>query len=422
MKNMALLFPGQGSQYVGMNTNICKKYSTARRTFEEANEALGFDLQALCDSGPVNELTMTINSQPAILVTSVANYRVFMEEVGVAPLYYAGHSLGEISALTCAGAIEFSDAVKLTRSRGQFMQEAVALGDGAMTAIIGVDPDTIAAVCQGISTTSDLVVISNYNAPNQIVISGHQAAVTKASEALVAMGAHIVPLKVSAPFHSPLMQSAAAKFNEELRQYRYHDPKYPVISNVNALPYTGKDQLIENLVTQLVQPVQWAASMAWLQSRGIEMVIEVGPGTVLRDLMKKNAPEIPAFSYDKEDEVEQILNKLELPRPALIAKAAKLKLITRCLAIVVCTQNRNWDNDAYQKGVVEPYQKARQLLDELESGGQEPSLDQMKVALEMLQQVFITKQTPIEEQVERFNQVFNETGTRSLFPDLTLPS
>jgi [acyl-carrier-protein] S-malonyltransferase len=422
MKRIVLLFPGQGSQYVGMSTGICEKYPAAKRVFEEANEALGFDLKKLCDAGPLEELTKTINSQPAILVTSVAMYRIYMDETGAAPLYCAGHSLGEISALTGAGAIEFADAVKIVRRRGQFMQEAVALGSGAMTAVMGADKDTIAAVCQQVSTGDGIVVISNYNSPDQTVISGHLAAVTKAGEELTNMGAKTIPLKVSAPFHSPLMQPVADNFKAELQKYRYHDLKYPVLSNVTAAPYPGKDQLIQNLVEQLTQPVQWVASMAYLQSQGMELVIEIGPGTVLRDLMKKNAPGIPAFSYDKEQDVKQIMGKLSPQSPVTIAKAAKLKLISRCLAVVVCTQNRNWDNDEYQKGVVEPYRKVQQMLDELEKENKEPAFDQMKEALEMLRLVFVTKRTPVAEQVERFNQVFEETGTRSLFPDFTLPA
>jgi [acyl-carrier-protein] S-malonyltransferase len=422
MKKTVLLFPGQGSQYVGMSTRICENYSIAAQTFEEANEALGFDLKKLCDAGPMDELTKTINSQPAILATSVAICRIYMNEVGVVPSYCAGHSLGEISALTCAGAIEFADAVKIVRHRGQFMQEAVSLGAGAMTAVMGVDKDTIAAVCQKVSTPENMVVISNYNAPDQTVISGHQAAVAKAGEELAKTGAKTIPLKVSAPFHSPLMQPAADKLKTELRQYRYHDLKYPVISNVTALPYLGKEQLIDNLVEQLVQPVQWVASMAYMQSQGVELAIEAGPGTVLRDLMKKNTPGISAFSYDKEKDVKQLKEKLVSQSPVAIDKAAKLKLISRCLAIVVCTQNRNWDNDEYQKGVVEPYRKVQQMLEELEKENQEPTLEQMKTALEMLRQVFITKRTPVAEQAERFNQVFDETGTRSLFPDFTMPA
>jgi [acyl-carrier-protein] S-malonyltransferase len=430
MKKIALLFPGQGSQYVGMSIGICAKHPVARRTFEEANDALGFDLKKLCDAGPMDELTQTINSQPAILATSVAIYRIYMEEVGAVPLYHAGHSLGEISALTCAGAIEFADAVKIVRRRGQFMQEAVsgevsgavALGAGAMTAVVGVDKDTITDICRKVSTNESMVVISNYNAPDQTVISGHQAAVLKAGEELAKLGARTIPLKVSAPFHSPLMQPAADKFQAELQKYRYHDLKYPVISNVTASPYPGKDQLIENLVEQLVQPVQWVASMAYLQSQGIELVIEAGPGTVLRDLMKKNAPGITALSYDKEKDVKQVMEKLISPSPATIDKAAKLKLITRSLAIVVCTQNRNWDNDEYQQGVVEPYRKIQQMLEELEKENQEPTLDQLTAALEMLRLVFATKRTPVPEQIERFNQLFDETGARSLFPDFKLPA
>lgn len=418
----ALLFPGQGSQYVGMSTGICERYEIARRVFEEAGDALGMDLKKLCDAGPLDELTKTFNSQPAILVTSVAMYRIYMEQVGVVPSCLAGHSLGELTALTCAGAIDFTDAVKLVRQRGLFMQEAVALGAGAMTAVMGMDQETIAAVCQKISTENNMVVISNYNSPEQTVISGHQDAVARAAEELAGKGARTIPLKVSAPFHSPLMQSAADKFETELHKYKYQDPQYPVLSNVTAKPYAGKDQLIHNLTAQLVQPVQWTASMAYLQSQGIELTVEIGPGIVLRDLMKKNVPGIPAFSYDKEKDVKKLMETIAPQTPAVVDKAAKLKLISRCLAIVVCTPNQNWNNDEYHKGVIEPYRKVQQMLEQLEKEDKEPTLEQMREALEMLRLVFQTKRTLPPEQAERFNQLFEETGTRSLFADFEIPA
>ncbi|MCL6589229.1 MAG: ACP S-malonyltransferase [Firmicutes bacterium] len=426
MSKFAMLFPGQGSQNVGMGQELCGKYPVAAQTFAEANDALGFDLKKLCAEGPMEELTKTFNSQPAILTTSVAFYRVFMEEYGATPLFGAGHSLGEITALTCAGAIDFADAVKIVRRRGQFMQEAVPEGVGLMMAVMGSDPETIAGVCAKISTPENLVVVSNYNSPSQTVISGHKEAVQKAGAELEALGAKTIPLKVSAPFHSPLMKPAAEKLQAEMQQYQYHDLKFPVLSNVTAKPYSGKDSLVKNLVEQLVQPVQWTNSMKYLQSQGIDLAVEIGSMTVLKDLMKKNVPEILALSYDKEADRKQLGEKLpkaaSLPGGTVtVDKAMKLKLMIRCLAIVVCTRNQNWDNDEYQKGVVEPYRKIQALVDELEKENKEPTLEQMTEALEMLRLVFKTKKTPLEEQIERFNQVFNETGTRGLFPDFKMP-
>lgn len=427
MKKIAFLFPGQGSQYVGMGKALSQDFAVAKKVFEEANDALGFDLQKLCFEGDLPELTKTENTQPAILSTSVATYRVYMQEVGLSPSFGAGHSLGELSTLACSGAIGFADAIKLVKQRGCFMQEAVALGVGAMSAISGIEQSIIEEECRKTSTAEQTVVISNYNSPDQIVISGHQAAVTEVGGKLKEKGARVIPLKVSAPFHSPLMQPAADRFKEELLKYQYQEMKWPVLSNVTAQPYGSKEKIIENLTLQLVQPVQWIASMAYLDKQGVEIAIEIGPHTVLRNLMKSNAKNIPAFSYDKTEDreaVKKMVSATEKPTPQAPAKDPKYTptVVTRCLAIAVCTRNRNWDNDEYQKGVVEPYRKIQQMQDELEKEEKSPTVGQMEEALEMLRSVFITKKTPIEEQVERFNQVFEETGTRQLFPSFKMPS
>ncbi|MCX7922790.1 MAG: ACP S-malonyltransferase [Clostridia bacterium] len=423
MKKLALIFPGQGSQYVGMGKALCDKYEVARQTFEEANEAVGFDLQKLCFEGSIEELTKTENTQPAILTASVAAFRVYMQETGVAPVYSAGHSLGEFSALTCAGAIAFADAVKIVKQRGKFMQEAVPIGLGGMSAIAGIDKSVIEAACLEASSIDEIVVVSNYNSPEQIVISGHQGAVNKAGEILKGKGARVIPLKVSAPFHSPLMQPAADKLEQEMKKYTYNQFKWPVISNVTALPYAEPEKIITNLTEQMVKGVQWQASMEYMANNGVGAAIELGPQVVLKNLMKKNAPSIVTYSYDKAEDVKAIEQAFEKKAESSdTTKLDTLAVITRSMAIAVCTRNRNWDNDEYQSGVVEPYRKIQQMADELEREGKEPTMEQMKEALAMLKSVFTTKKTPVEEQIERFNQLFGETGTRELFADFKMPT
>lgn len=425
MKKIALLFSGQGSQYVGMGRELCSKYTVADEVFEEANEVLGFDLRKLCFEGDLQELTKTENTQPAILTTSVAMFKVYMQEFGVIPQYMAGHSLGEFSALTCSGVINFSDAVKIVRNRGKFMQEAAASGVGAMAAISGIGKNVIEEECEKISLENNLVVVSNYNSPDQIVISGHCDPVLKLSEKFKELGGSAVPLKVSAPFHSPLMQEAAKKLKDELLKYTYGSFKWPVVSNVEALPYQGPEKVAEILTVQMTKAVRWQESMEYMKANGIDTVIELGPKTVLKGLMRKNAPEIAAFSFDKEEDLETLKNTLLSGKSvsedaeSSIKKDFKHTVITKCLAIAVCTRNRNWDNDEYQKGVVEPYRKIQQIQLELESLGKQPSNEQMLEALEMLKTIFVTKKVPYDEQGERFNQVFDETNTRGLFPDFT---
>lgn len=418
MNKIVLLFPGQGSQYVKMGKDLYDEFACAKQVFEEANDVLGFDLKALCFEGDQKELTKTENAQPAILTVSVAAYRAYMQEVGVKPICSAGHSLGEYSALTCSGVIEFCDAVKIVRQRGIFMQEAAMLGTGTMAAIIGLDRKVVEQECKKVSGGDQVAVISNYNSPNQYVISGHREAVENASKNLEAMGALVTPLKVSAPFHSPIMEGAAKKMKEKLLSYKYNNFQFPVISNVTAFPYGGLDKVVENLTTQIVEPVRWSESMEYVKSLRPDVTVEIGPKTVLNSLMKYNAPNIKCYSSDRSEDVDEMIKLFEERK----ADRSIPSLVTRAMAVAVSTRNRNWDNEEYQKGVSEPYKEIQEMQETIETSGAEPTLEQMKKALEMLKSVFTTKKTPTEEQVERFNQIFNETGTSHLFQDFEMPS
>lgn len=421
MKKTAFLFPGQGAQYVGMGKKLCDIYTSAARTFEEADDALEFKLSKLCFEGSIEELTKTENTQPALLTASIAAFRVFMEENEIEPSCMAGHSLGEISALVCAGSMDFSDAVKIVRERGRFMQEAVPQGIGAMAAVSGIDRELIEKECSTYAGSNEVVVVSNYNSPDQIVISGHTSAVNAAGERLRKLGANIIPLKVSAPFHSPLMQPAADRLRAELHKYTYKELKYPVLSNVTAQPYTGHTSVIENLAAQIVSPVRWTESMIFLKQNGISIAVELGPKNVLKNLMKKNAPDMKTYSFDMEEDAALLKDELsENAGSAGIYNPNLPTVVTRCLATAVCTRNYNWDNDEYQKGVIEPYKRIQRLQEELEKQKKQPSKEQMEDALEMLRSVFRTKKTPSEEQAERFTQIFEETGTFELFQDFEL--
>ncbi|EMS73652.1 ACP S-malonyltransferase [Ruminiclostridium cellobioparum] len=421
MKKTAFLFPGQGAQYVGMGKKLCDIYTSAARTFEEADDALEFKLSKLCFDGSIEELTKTENTQPSLLTASVAAFRVFMEEYEIEPSCMAGHSLGEISALVCAGSMDFSDAVKIVRERGRFMQEAVPQGIGAMAAVSGIDRKLIEKECSTYAGSNEVIVVSNYNSPDQIVISGHTSAVNAAGERLRKLGANIIPLKVSAPFHSPLMQPAADRLRAELHKYTYKELKYPVLSNVTAQPYTGHTSIIENLAAQIVSPVRWTESMIFLKQNGISIAVELGPKNVLKNLMKKNAPDMKTYSFDMEEDAALLKDELsENAGSAGIYNPNLPTVVTRCLATAVCTRNNNWDNDEYQKGVIEPYKRIQRLQEELEKQKKQPSKEQMEDALEMLRSVFRTKKTPSEEQAERFTQIFEETGTFELFQDFEL--
>lgn len=288
-KGVAFVFPGQGSQAVGMLHAAGAAEPTVRHTFVEASEALGTDLWAMAQDGPADVQALTANTQPLILTASIALYRVWIEGSGVRPAVAAGHSLGEFSALVAAGTMKFSDAVRLVRLRGQAMQEAVPVGEGAMAAVLGLDDDVINAVCATVSADSDHKVLAvNFNSPGQVVIAGHTPAVERAMQELKSAGAkRILPLPVSAPFHTPLMSPAAEVLEEALAKTVLLDPQIPVISNVDAKPHTDAASIARFLVKQVVAPVQWTGCVQTMIQMGCTRFVECGPGKVLSGLLRR---------------------------------------------------------------------------------------------------------------------------------------
>lgn len=277
---IAFLFPGQGSQAVGMGKELAANHAVARRTFEEADEALGYKLSALCFEGPEERLKLTEITQPAILTTSVAVLRV-LEENGVRADYAAGHSLGEYSAHVAAGTLSFADAVRTVRSRGQYMQEAVPVGQGAMAAILGMAIEALEEVCRE-AAQGESVAPANINSPSQIVISGAAAAVQRAADLAKAKGAkRAILLQVSAPFHCSLMQPAQDRLAEDLRKLPFNDPKIPVIKNIDGQPTNRGAEARDALIRQVTGAVQWVKSVETLQNLGVATYLEVGPGKVL---------------------------------------------------------------------------------------------------------------------------------------------
>ena len=299
MKRIAFLFPGQGSQKVGMGKALHDQAPVARAVYEEVDQALGFSVSGLCFEGPEAELVLTANAQPAILATSIAAWRVLEAETGLRPSVVAGHSLGEYSALVCAGALSLSDAARVVRLRGQLMQEAVPAGVGGMAAILGLERAEVEAACAEAMADrpSEVVQPANLNGGGQVVIAGHVGAVARACEAARRRGARrAMPLAVSAPFHSALMQPAADRLREALQGIEVRDPQVPVVSNVEAAPNTDGRRIRDLLAAQVTAPVRWEESMRALAGLEISEAIEVGQGTVMAGLCKRILPTLPVAS------------------------------------------------------------------------------------------------------------------------------
>jgi len=283
---IAFVFPGQGSQRVGMGQAFAEASAAARATFDEADEALGEPLTTLCFEGPIESLTLTENAQPAILAVSVAAYRWLVSQ-GVTPAFVAGHSVGEYSANVAAGTFSFADGLRIVRRRGQYMQEAVPVGSGAMAAILGLDPGEVARACEE-AAQGDIVSPANLNGGGQVVISGSRDAVGRAGERAKSLGAkRVEPLQVSAPFHCAMMQPAEARLAPELRALEVCDPRVPIVANVDAEVKRDAASAVEALVAQVSAPVRWEQVVRRLASEGVTTYVEVGPGTVLTGLVKK---------------------------------------------------------------------------------------------------------------------------------------
>lgn len=286
----AFVFPGQGSQYVGMGRDLYETYPEARALFDEADRILGFSLSQLCFEGPKEELDDTINTQPAIFAMSVACLAALNPWSSANPLFVAGHSLGEYSALVAAGALDFADGLKLVRERGRVMKEAGELNPGAMAAIIGLDAGTLQEICQEASfqLPVSIVQIANYNAPGQIVISGHKDALERAMEMAKERGARrVIPLAVSIASHSPLMRPAAEAFADAVAQVDFHQPQVPVVANVTAAPITTVAEIRDELVEQLTSTVRWVESIQYMIAQGVTTFVEIGPNNVLTGLIRR---------------------------------------------------------------------------------------------------------------------------------------
>ena len=302
---IAFIFPGQGSQKVGMGKALADAYPVCRATFEEADAALGEPLSRLCFEGPEDRLTLTENQQPAILAVSIAAFRL-VSSLGIEPSFVAGHSLGEYSANVAAGTLSFADALRIVRRRGQYMQEAVPVGTGAMAAILGLDAALVAQACEE-AAQGEVVSPANMNGGGQVAIAGAREAVARAGERARVLGARrVVPLPVSAPFHCGLMKPAEDRLAPELRALHAASPRVPIVANVDAEPKRSAPDAIEALVRQVSSPVRWEDVVRRLASEGVTTYVEVGPGTVLSGMVRRIHREATVVNFGVPDDLAAI--------------------------------------------------------------------------------------------------------------------
>ena len=292
MSSTAFIFPGQGSQYPGMGKDLADTFPVARQIFEEADDALGLKISAVCFSGSEDELKLTANTQPAILTASIAVLRVVEQETGLKPDFLAGHSLGEYSALVCSGTLSFGDAVRTVRARGTFMQEAVPVGTGTMAAMLSIEKDELEDICRE-AAKGEIVSAANFNSPGQIVIAGNVAAVNRAIEIAKGRGFRkSMLLPVSAPFHCALMKPAADRLSAVLDAIQLSEMRLPVVANATAVPNNDKLQVKPLLVTQVCAPVLWEQSVLNMATQGVTRFVEIGPGKILGGLVKRISKEV----------------------------------------------------------------------------------------------------------------------------------
>lgn len=408
MNKIAFVFPGQGSQYIGMGQEIFKEFQVARDIYNSSSEVLGMDLRSLIDNGSAEDLAATENTQPVVFTTSIAMLNVFMEVYNIKPYIAAGHSLGEITALTAAGAINFKDAVKIVKNRSLFMKEAESNGSFAMYAIRNLHYTTVEEICNKFDYQGMVSVISNYNSTDQVVLSGHAEALIHLKTELESKGALATKLRVSGAFHSPIMKEAANKLRNELKQYTFNKLEYPVISNITGNIYGGPSDIIENLSNQMIMPVQWRKTIRTFEQIGVDATIEFGGGKVLTNLVKSNSQNIKTFNMEKVSDLEKCKDGFKG-----IEAVKELSLVEQCISICVCTKNNNFNSEEYENCVISEHKKLSKLQSLLEEEKRELNDEEKKETILIFTNILKGKKvSPIEidEKVKELTKKYSIVG------------
>ncbi|NLL72995.1 MAG: ACP S-malonyltransferase [Clostridiales bacterium] len=412
MKTYSIAFPGQGSQYIGMGKNLYDHNQIAKDVFEEACDILHYDLSKHCFEGDIDELSKMELVQPAILTTGVAAFRVFIQDADIRPSILLGHSLGEITALVCAGVIDFSNALQLVFVRERLMGDK-SIEKGIMMAIMGMDVKDLDHICKSISKEHHTVEVSNINSADQIIISGHKEAVEEVVKSVDKLGGRSITINTGNPFHCSMMNPIKERLRRELLKYQYHDFNYPVLSNLDACLYQGKEEVVDRLSEQIVSPVCWKASIDYLVENNITTLIELSPQSVLRNLLMTDDSGIEVYSYDDKfdfDHIKQI--KYRLTNDLNRKKANKVEFIEKCVASVVSTRSHRKD-----ERIILIYQKMKDIALQLERDMVEPSFEEMKWVLDSLIEILHLKGVSERECKDRITYILYKTGFFQLFSD-----
>lgn len=408
MEKISFIFPGLGSQFVGMGQSFYKDFEIVRQTYEEASDFAGFDVANLCFGGLGLELNRIDKMQFAVVTTGVAMARAFTYEYEINPQFCAGHSVGEYAALVCSGAVKFSDAIKILKVRGEILKKATKLGQMSIIEKIGLD-----AVERVIEENEDLrTYISCYNSPDQFAISGSQIELVE--EKLLKENAMVTPIIYSPPIHSPLMNDYVKEFYEFLNSFKYNSFRIPIVSNVTGTPFSDSSNIPYIMSEQLKRPVQWYNTMLCFKKYGISMVIEIGPKNLLTSFLKNLDPNMKKYCFGiKNDRAE--INKLFLSDSGL--QKDRVRFVDRCLGIAVSTQNFNNNIEEFQSKVVDNYNNIKKIANEIEETGRKSNTEEKLQSLRHLIKIMETKKVPKQEQQDWIKRLLDETSTYYSFKE-----
>lgn len=413
MGKLAFIFPGQGSQYIGMGKFLYERYDTAKQIIDLSVEHLGWDLKTLCFEGSLERLTETRYAQPAIFTVSYAAFKCFIEETGLIPDIMAGHSLGEITALACAKMIDYETALSLVQIRANLMHAAMPPNEGAMSVVLGKDTTIIARICEDVCNEQNVakVSISNYNTQEQVVISGKKDDLEKVGVKLELNGYKVIPLNVGGAFHSTYMIKPSNAFYKDLERYSYKESLIPVLSNVTSHPHvpTSIPLLLKK---QLYQPVDWIGCMNYLYNFGVTDIVSLGPGKIISKLATSNLPGVKMFAAAELHNLHELYPELEFALGRTIQHISN-KLVNKCLAIAVASQNYspNSASLSMRTDMLKIYKAIEQVVDTAEENQQNVSCKDQLMAVKYLQELLSMKQTPKREFQIRFEELYQFVGS-----------